>query len=283
MKPRTKYLFGLGIKLACFLPRPVTAGIAKVIATAQFLRAKKERLVVKKNLSYSGAAATSQNIYKVFINYGLKFVDTFRSFNLDHQHLNAFIDFKSKDNLNKALKFNRGLILIGAHLGNWDLAGTYLASLGFPVTAVVEEIPGLSEIYNAIRRKTGMEIVFLREKDKMHNALRNNRILGLLGDRDLTGRGVPVKFLSGEKLIPRGTASFALKHKSPICFGYLVFSDDKKNGKIYKAEVSEPLVPGNESLEELLQMITDRLSSYIRQFPTQWFIFFDEWLEPSNN
>jgi KDO2-lipid IV(A) lauroyltransferase len=190
--------------------------------------------------------------------------------------LKSMVDIKGIENLDTGLASNRGAILMTAHIGNWDLAGVYVASLGYPLTAVVEEIPELSDFYNFLRTRTGMKTVFMREKDKMISALKNNRILVLLGDRDLTNRGIPVKFLSGEKAIPRGPAAFAIKYNVPIIFGYFVMEKSKNN--LYKAEISKPIFPENRSFDELTQIIADRLSEYINLYPTQWFVFKDEWL-----
>jgi len=283
MKKRTVYLNKFGQKLACVLPRSLAISVAKVDVVWRFLRKKREKQVVKKNLRYCGIKDSNRNVFKTFFNYGISLTDTFRSLNYDNASLEKMVEFNGRENLSQALKLNRGVILITAHLGNWNLAGIYLASLGYPVTAVVEEIPGLSDIFNRIRSRTGMEIVYVREKDRMYRALENNRILALLGDRDLTGRGLRVKFLDGEKTVPRGTAAFALKYKAPICFGRFVLTKDKEGKKIYQAEISEPLIPKGETQGELLQVIADRLSNYVRQFPTQWFVLDDEWLNPINN
>jgi KDO2-lipid IV(A) lauroyltransferase len=212
-------------------------------------------------------------------NYAVCMSDKLRIPVFDKDTLKNMVESKGFENLSKALALNRGAILITGHIGNWDLAGVYVASLGYPLTAVVEEIPGLSDFYNFLRTSTGMETVFMREKDKMITALKNNRILVLLGDRDLSGRGITVKFLSGEKTVPRGPAAFALKYNAPIMFGYFVLNNDKT--KLYKVEISEPIFPENRSFEELSQIIADRLSDYVSQFPTQWFVFRDEWINPA--
>ncbi|MCX7786021.1 MAG: lysophospholipid acyltransferase family protein [candidate division WOR-3 bacterium] len=271
------YLYHLGIRIACLLPRWLGVFIAKTLALLKFLQAKRERAIVKKNLLMAGINPNWQNVLKNFTNYAICLVDAFRALIYEPDYLAKIIDFTGKEHLDQTLKLNQGVILVTAHLGNWDLAGVYLASLGFPLTAVAEEIPGLSDVYNLIRTRTGMQIVFIQEKEKMTEALEDNRILVLLGDRDLTGRGQLVNFLNGKKKIPRGPASFALKYKSPVIFGYFVLNPDKKSKKLYRAEISEPLFPQNQTYEQFLQIVADKLSEYIRKYPLQWFVFRDEW------
>jgi len=269
------YLFHLGMRFSTMLPRTLVINIAKILAGLGFLLAGKARKVIKKNLMHCNQKKYSYNTFKTIANYAVYLSDLFRIPVYDKDTLLNIVNVKGTENLDKALKLNRGVILITAHVGNWDLAGVYVASLGYPLTAVVEEIPELSDFYNFLRTRTGMETVFMRERDKMITALRNNRILVLLGDRDLTNRGIPVKFLSGEKSIPRGPAAFAIKYNVPIIFGYFVLNDNRKNS--YIAEISEPIFPEDRSFEELSQIIANRLGEYIGRFPTQWFVFRDEW------
>jgi lauroyl/myristoyl acyltransferase len=270
------YMFHLGVRIIELLPRSMTILIAKILALIGFLTAKKSRQIVKKNLMYCNQTEFSYNTFKTISNYAVCLTDKLRIPIFDYEMLKKMVDVSGESNFDKALSLNRGVILITAHLGNWDLAGVYVSYLGYPLTAVVEEIPGLSDFYNFLRTRTGMETVFMREREKMNEVLTKNRILVLLGDRDLTGRGIPVKFLSGEKKLPRGPAAFALKYSVPILFGYFVLNDSQN--KLYKVEISEPIFPENQSLEELTQLIADRLSDYVSKFPLQWFVFKDEWL-----
>lgn len=270
------YMFNLGVSIAELLPRSITILIAKILALLGFLVAKNSRQIVRKNLMYCNQTEFSYNTFRTISNYAVCLFDKLRIPIFDYEVLKKMVDVSGTSNFDKALSFNRGAILITAHLGNWDLAGVYVSYLGYPLTAVVEEIPGLSDFYNFLRTRTGMETVFMRERDKMTEALTKNRILVLLGDRDLTGRGIPVKFLSGEKKLPRGPAAFALKYDVPILFAYFVLNNDKK--KPYKIEISGLIFPENQTQEELTQLIADRLSDCVSKFPLQWFVFKDEWL-----
>ena len=271
------YIFYLGMQIVTLLPRWLTVLIAKILTIFALLFTRKERLVLKKNLIRCGQNPSLANVSKIITNYTVCLSDLLRIPILDKDTLERMFEIAGKENLTKTLALGRGAILLTGHIGNWDLAGVYVASLSFPLTAVAEEIPGQSDLFNLLRSKTGMEILFTREKDKMATALHNNRILVLLGDRDITGRGIAVKFLTGEKTIPRGPAGYAVKYNAPIIFGYVVLNNVGK--KVYRIEISEPVLPDNKTHEELAQIIADRLSEYVRQYPFQWFVNRDEWIK----
>jgi KDO2-lipid IV(A) lauroyltransferase len=271
------YIFYVTMQFVTLLPRWLTVLIAKTLAMVVWPFAKIERSVLRKNLIRCSQKPSLTNVAKIITNYTICMSDLLRIPILDKDTLEQMFEITGAENLTKTLAFKRGAILITGHLGNWDLAGVYLASRGFPLTAVAEEIPGQSDLFNFLRSKTGMEIIFTREKDKMASTLQNNRILVLLGDRDITGRGITVKFLSGEKAVPRGPAGYAIKYNAPIVFGYVVLNNE--GGKAYRIEISEPIFPDNKTHEELAQIIADRLSEYVRQCPFQWFVNRDEWIK----
>src|SRR5690606_10970287 len=54
-----------------------------------------------------------------------------------------------------------GVIVATAHSGNWDLAGAWVAALGYPLTTVVERLrpEGVYELFLDFRRSLGMEIL----------------------------------------------------------------------------------------------------------------------------
>ncbi|MCX8014724.1 MAG: hypothetical protein N2748_01775 [candidate division WOR-3 bacterium] len=277
-QPTKIYLYRLGMRLACLLPRSLAIGLSQLLACWGFVLAKNARNVIKKNLQYCHQSKLWVKTLKTFLNYGIYYVDLFRILTLNKTALKKLVlRAQGIDNLDRALQNKKGVILITAHLGNWDLAGAYLTSLGYPLTAVVEDIPAMANLHNFLRTKTGMETVFTYEIKKMINALHQNRVLVLLGDRDLTNRGLVANFLAGKKKIPNGPSAFALKYQAPIVLGYFVL--DNKHKK-YQTSISEPIYPQkNQTNDELTQFIADQLSKYIKQYPTQWFVFQDEWLE----
>jgi len=275
MSAQKIFQLNFGRKLACLLPRSIALVMTKIYVAIRFLNAKREKQIIKKNLSYCGIESSSYNVFRTFVNYGICLMDLFRVPVYDRKNLEKMVEFKGSENLTNALQLNRGVILITGHIGNWDLGGVYLASQGFGLSAVVEDIPRLSDFYNFLRSRTGMKTIFMKEIDQMILALKKNEILVLLGDRDLTGSGLRVKFLGGEKSLPRGPATFAIKYKTPIVFASFTLNEGQKP---YQLVISEPIISSKETQVELTQIIANRLSDYIRQYPTQWFVFEDEWL-----
>lgn len=106
-----------------------------------------------------------------------------------------------------------GAVIALPHLGNWDLAGAWACLSGFPVTTVAENL-GEQEFaaYSEVRGRLGMEV--LRHDDPaalgdLIGAVRRGRLVCLLSDRDLPGRGLPVRFAGESVTMPAGPALVA--------------------------------------------------------------------------
>jgi KDO2-lipid IV(A) lauroyltransferase len=108
--------------------------------------------------------------------------------------------------------------------------------------------------------------------------LANNRILGLLGDRDYFDNGIEIEFLGKRTIIPKGPAVFARRCGSPIVPTFMIRNpDDTFTFKFY-----EPIMTGltNNKDEDLLittKKITKVLEDVIRSYPTQWYVFRRFW------
>ena len=110
------------------------------------------------------------------------------------------------------------------HLGNWDVAGAWLARQGYGVTVVTEPVepPELFDWFVGTRERPRDA----RRRARPHRGARGaprparaGRVVALLSDRDITGDGVPVEFF-GEADHPAwrsGAARAAQRRATAAC------------------------------------------------------------------
>ena len=119
------------------------------------------------------------------------------------------------DRLRDPLTAGQGVVAALPHMGNWDLAGAWAGIEGMPVTTVVERLrpQRLYEHFVAFRESLGMEVLPLSGGPPvpplLERRLRQGRLVCLLADRELSGRGVRVPFLGGTARLPVGPAWLA--------------------------------------------------------------------------
>ncbi len=106
------------------------------------------------------------------------------------------------------------------HLANYDHAGAWAGRTGMPVSTVAERLQpeSLFDRFVAYRKKLGMEVLPLTGGDEhvfgvLAQRLRAGGFVCLVADRDLSERGVPVKFF-GRPVADAGRAGSAERPKT---------------------------------------------------------------------
>jgi KDO2-lipid IV(A) lauroyltransferase len=154
--------------------------------------------------------------------YGRYWYDTFRIRTMSHREVNERTEIVDRQRLDAALAAGSGCICVLPHMGNWDLAGHFLAVNGYPLASVAEELrpARLSELFLRHREELGMRIIPLSKNghvgQQLKQLLAENWIVALVADRDLTGRGVEVEMFGATRRIPAGPALLSLTAGAPL-------------------------------------------------------------------
>lgn len=118
------------------------------------------------------------------------------------------------EHLKEALESGRGALVALPHMGNWDLAGTWIAQQGHPFTTVAERLKPerLFERFVAFREGQGMEVLALTGGGvnvigTLARRLREGKLVCLVGDRDLSEAGIEVSFFGEPTRMPAGPAA----------------------------------------------------------------------------
>lgn len=133
----------------------------------------------------------------------------------------ATVSFEGLDVLRRGLETGRGVLLLGGHLGNWELGVGALALSGLPVSAVVrsQRNPLFDRRIVSVRRGFGIELIPRGEaRREALDALRSNRIVVLIADQDARRSGVFVPFFNRPASTPRGPAILARRAGAMLAF-----------------------------------------------------------------
>jgi KDO2-lipid IV(A) lauroyltransferase len=260
------------------------------VATLQYKFCKKDRDAVVSNLrvimNTNDQYLLNVTAKKVFINFAKYLVDFFRFSLIDGKFIKRYIRIEGSQHLADAAKKGNGIIAFTGHTGNWELSAVVTAYLGYSVNAVAlnHKDSRINDFFIRQRESKGIKVVPLGiAVRKCFVALKNNELIGLLGDRDFSGSGMVVEFLGKQLKMPKGPALFSLKYNTPIIPTFLMRQDDDTYKMIYQGPVECP-VTGNE--EEDLLCLTQKgvsvIENMIKQYPDQWFMFREFWREDAN-
>jgi len=177
-----------------------------------------------------------------------------------------------------------GMIYGLPHVGNWEVAAPVAVDEKVPVVAVAEKLANrrITEWFTDLRAGFGIDIVLatgrIEVMRKLEAALKDNKAVALLSDRDLKGRGVEVEFFGERTTLPPGPATLALRTGAPLLPVATYFEGDDG----YRVVVRPPIpVPeeGSRSAKvaEMTQALAAEMESLIRQAPEQWHLVQPNW------
>jgi len=182
------------------------------------------------------------------------------------------------EHIHAAVAGGRGVILALPHSGNWDLAGVWVVRrIGRP-TVVAERLDpeSLFRRFVRFREQLGFEIVPLTGGtappfDLLTERLRQGRVVGLLGERDLTGSGVPVTFFGEPTCMPSGPARLALGTGAPLLPVHCWFTPDG-----WGVDVGAP-IDTDGGVRATTQRLADRFAAGIAAHPADWHMLQPLW------
>lgn len=263
---------------------PLKAGyaLATFLSILKYYLSPRDRKAVIENLKRILPAEElghiNQYAKEVFINFGKYLIEFFRFSLLTKDDLGKFLKIQGIEHIENALKRGKGVIVLSAHLGNWELGGVFMALLGYPMVAVAlpHRHQKVNALFNQEREKMGVIVipslgVAVR---RIFEALRDNKIIALVGDRDFATTGRKMNFLGSQKIIPRGPALLSLKTQAAIIPGFVIRQKDDT----HVLEFQEPLKE-TKSEEKLMAEYAKIMEIKIRQYPGQWLLFREFWRE----
>ena len=268
------------------LPRRLSYALAVRIADSFFRRDDAGREAVKANLrtvlEFRGPVPSgdliSNSARNTFRYFGKYLVDFFRYSHLSNGQVNRLLHVEHAEHLETAISMDRGVLAISAHIGNWELSGPLLQSMGHRLNAVVlpqsaQKVDRLLEKYR-LRRGTHVLPLGRGTAVSIVGCLQRKEFVGLMTDRDFTRNDRRVLFFGKPARLPRGPAFLAMRTGAPILPGFIVRRDDDS----FLLRYYPPITARNGDSVESLQAQTCRiLEEFISEYPSQWFTFTDFW------
>ncbi len=277
------YFFLLGKIIALSLPRGVVYLFARFFALTNFYFSRKDREAVIYNLRplVEDCKKRKKAAKDVFINFAYYLVDFFRYSKLNTKFIKRYVKFEGLEIIDQKMKEKKGIILVTAHLGNYELGGAVLSLLGYPLSVVA--LPHLdlrtNNFFNKQRRRVGIKVIptGLSVKESIE-VLNQGKILALLGDRDFSHSGRKSRMFSRYAHIPRGLAFFAKKSKAALVPAFFI----RENKYCYRLCFEKEIEARQDSRsdgfeEEVIKKYVSVLEKYLKKYPQQWYLFQKYW------
>lgn len=276
-----------GALVARALPGPAVTPMARLLGASASEALFDRRTVVERNLRRVSGGRLSgpplrRAVNKTFESYARYWLESFRLPGTAAADIAQGMSTDGFAHVEDGLRAGKGVILALPHLGGWEWAAFWLTEvLGLGVTAVAEPVepPELAEWFVELRRALGMEIIMLGQSAgaEVMRALRANRIVCLLCDRDIGGGGVEVEFFGERTTLPAGPATVALRSGAPLLPSAVYYRGSQHHAAIGAPMATERTGRFRDDVNRITQALAIELEDLIRASPEQWHLMQPNW------
>ena len=272
------------LKICRSLPQNMALGLGGIMGkTLAFFSKKRTQKAVARceRILHVDSKESLRIVRGAYTHFGKAAVEFARMGCMSSQ-LKDLITVHGEEHLKEAYNAQKGVILLSAHIGNWEYAGARLVQMGYTVNAIGAEQRDerITELIASLRQSVG--ITPLGKGMDLKGAIRclqRGEILAVLLDQDARENGVIAPFLGQPASTPIGPLKLAHKLGTKILPAYTV---RRQNSSHYDFFIEPALtgdgdVPFGADLVRSATQCNDAISSWIRAYPDQWLWMYPRW------
>ena len=228
-------------------------------------------------------------VFRHFFSFGRALIDRTAILAGGTKHFS--FSFDNEHHLRNALAEGHGVLLLTAHVGNWEAAGQLLSRLEVPinVTGFDKETPEIRAVLDQSSRAKFKLLPLTgspTDTIPLVAALRRGEVVAMLGDRAYGSPSTSIPFLGGNASFPVGAYVMAAIARAPLIH---VFSQREPGGhyRFVGFPPQYPEMPPRDERDPYLRACAVRfagdLESIVKRDPLQWYNFFPFWDPPQTN
>ncbi len=194
--------------------------------------------------------------------------------------LRQVVGFEHRERFDAALAEGRGVLLLGSHLGNWELIGALLARSGYPVSVIARDYDDeyTARLMRRAREASGLQVLDREDIRAALRCLRSKEALGILPDQNVAKGGILVPFFGRLATTAPGPALFAMRTGAVVL---PVFGIRCADGRI-KVRFDEPVALADTGDRDAdVYTNTERMAQAIErailEHPEQWLWMHRRW------
>lgn len=286
LRHRLQYGVYVAIKgLLLALPHPSTPAFGRGLGEVAFRLDRRDRRITLDNLARALPELSRQQRRRLarecFREVGADLCETLSAARFTAEELRRHLIIEGWEHLERAREGGRGVLLLGAHLGCWELTAYALALEAGTVHLVSSVLPNplFDRELRRLRQPFGIQIIERKgAARRMYKLLRRGGLIGIaLDQRPKPQEAIDVQFFGRPSLSSPLPAYLSLWTGAPVVPVFTLPAGDGYRTVLRPA--IEPEGEGKEGIARLTQRYTDVIEEEIRRQPARWLWMYRRWRE----
>lgn len=283
-------LFRVAAGSLTLLPRGSASSFGRAMARLYFAVGQSRRRILFENLTAAFPERASAEIERIardcIDNFGATFMEFLESSELSREEILSRVSVAGEEHLAAARERGKGVFLLSAHFGSWEIGAVRAGLLGEPISSVVRPLdnPLLERELAQRRMRFGNRVIQKKNAAReILRAMRRNETVAILVDQNvLIEEAVFVPFFGR---LAATTPSLALLQIKTDAAVVPVFTWPEGYGR-YRLEFEEPILTEDfgspdTGREERIRRATARYmavtENVIRKNPAAWLWMHNRW------
>jgi predicted LPLAT superfamily acyltransferase len=268
----------IGRRLARLLLYPITLYFVLTGRTAR--RASREYLS-----RLRGHAVSGWTVFRHFHCFAATILDRIYLLKGHFDYFNVTVH--DRDVLHQQVDTGRGCILLGSHLGSFEvLRAIGVTQLEFRLKVLMDIAHNekITVFLDALNQQIASTVIVPDRPDtllRVKESLDEGYLIGILGDRPTNdGKTAQCNFLGAPTTFPAGPIILAALMRCPIILFFGIYRGGNRYDIFFEKFADEVVVNRDrrsEEIQEWVQRYANRLEHYTRTAPYNWFNFYPFW------
>ncbi len=281
-----------GLMVGCFsclagLPRPLAYWLGARLGDIAYLVLPDRRRITVQNLLFALGDATAPVACRrlarlVFRTLGWHLVDFSRLRWLTRERYTRMCTVEGLERVHALLQRDKGLLILSAHFGSWELSPAVALCLDKPLHIIVRppDIAAFRRVVEDHRRRCGFHTIPRADAlaASMQALRRGDAVAVLMDQSSLRREAVEVEFFGVKTFTSKGPALMALRTRCPVISAFIVREAPGRHRLMFGEEI--PVKATGDlhwDIEETTRTFNQVIESMVRRYPDHWFWLHRRW------
>ena len=268
------------------LPRWLARAVGISLAWTVYLLHGKLRRVGKRNLELALPEKSRKERAKilrgVFTSLGRHLAEVCLYRRYTRGNVSRTVVHEGFENYERAMARGKGVLLLTAHLGAWELAGFAQSLYQYPLRVLARRLdnPYLDRVVQDYRTRHGNQTVDKDFARGLIAALRQGETVAVLMDTNvIASQGVFVDFFGMQACTGTGVARVALRTDAAVVPAFAIWDPGLGKYRLRFDPAAKLIRTGNTDADVLANtaLLTKIIEDYVRRYPDQWLWVHRRW------